>query len=385
MLKYMSNHMQKIIVWLLIIGYWLFGQTSVFAQDKVTVNFFYSVTCPHCISEQKFLDRMEVKYPEIIVKRFEASKNSALLQQYVKKFNLPLIEGSLVPQTYIGKRYWIGFNDKIGNEIDQYLAQLTGQKTDNNIPRQNNTLTLPIIGTIHTGKVALPVLAILLGTLDGFNVCSLGALLIILTLVLSLRSRKKIFIFGATYLITTALVYGFLIFFWYQLFNIITPLIRKIELVIAVITLIGGIYFFKEFLKAYKYGPNCEIDEGKKLSGRFSVKFKKLIEENARLIPIVVSILMFAATITIVEFPCSAAVPLVFAGILSKAQLPFLIYVLYICLFLVFYLLDELIAFLIAVFSMKLWLSSPKFVTGIILVQSIIMFLLSYHYFFGLF
>lgn len=156
------------------------------------------------------------------------------------------------------------------------------------------------------------------------------------------------------------------------------------ELVIGVITLIGGIYFFREFLKAYKYGPNCEIDEGKKISGRFSIRFKKLIEENTKILPIVFSILIFAATITVVEFPCSAAVPLTFAGILSKANLSQLAYLLYICIFIIFYLLDELIIFLIAVFTMKLWLSSPKFVTWIILIQALIMFFLSFHYLFGL-
>ncbi len=381
----MSNLMRKIIVLLLVIGYWLFGQNRVLAQETVTINFFYSVTCPHCKKEQLFLDQIEKNYSDVVINRYEISKYSDLYQQLAKKYNLPLLDRGLVPLTLIQDRYFVGFNDQIGRQIELYLDQLTGRQINNNKPTENNSINLPVVGKVNIDKLALPILAILLGALDGFNVCSLGALLIILTLVLSLHSRRKIFIFGGTYLFTTALVYGLLIFFWYQLFNIITPFIRKIELVIGLITLIGGIYFFKEFLKAYKYGPQCEIDEGKKISGKFSVKFKQLIKENKKLLPIVFSILVFAATITVVEFPCSAAVPLVFAGILSKAKLAFLTYALYIATFVFFYLLDEIIVFTVAIFSMNLWLSSPKFVTWIILVQSIIMFILSFHYLFGLF
>lgn len=365
--------MKKVIVLLTIVfTCLLFTKKTAVAKETTKIDFFYSVTCPHCIKEQAFLDTIEKKYPQIKINRYEAAKNSRLLEQLYKKYQVPLLYQGAVPITFIKDKYFLGFSDQIGTQIEDYLSGST---------KKNPSL----IEQINIKKYSLPVLAVILGVLDGFNICSLGALLIILTLVLSLRSRKKIFIFGISYLVTTAFVYGLLIFFWYQLFNIITPYIRKMEIVIGLITAGGAFYFFKEFLKAYKYGPNCEIDEGKRITGRFSVKFKKLVAETEKLIPIIVSILIFAATITVVEFPCSAAVPLVFAGILSKAHLPTFLYLLYMILYIVFYLLDEIIIFLIAVFTMKLWLSSPKFVTWIIFLQAIIMLFLSVHYLFGIF
>ncbi len=368
-----------IIIALLIIGYWLalrsFSEGGlvkpVIAQEKISIDFFYSVTCPHCIQEQSFLDKLEKENKDIKINRYEASKNTTLLNQYYKKYNVSLMYQGVVPITFIKDKYFLGFKEQIGNDIKNYLSG--NQKKEPSLIEQ-----------LTTKNYSLPIIAIILGVLDGFNVCSLGALLIILTLVLSLRSRKKILLFGGTYLLTTAIIYGLLIFFWYQLFNLITPYIRKMEIIIGLLTLAGGIYFIKEFIKSYKYGPNCEIDEGKKLTGNFSVKFKKMVEENSKLLPMVLSILVFAGVITIVEFPCSAAVPLTFASILSHAKLPAFLYLIYIVLFVIFYLLDEIIIFLIAVFSMKLWLSSPKFVTWLILLQAIIMLLLSSHYLFGI-
>lgn len=367
--------MKKVIViLLLVISYLLLVNRSVVAQQKLEINFFYSVTCPHCQREQIFLDKIEKQYPDIKINRFEISKNRSLLSSFYKKYSVSFTSQWRVPITFIKDRYFVGFSDPVSQQIEELLSGKTNavkQKTD-------------IISRIDPKKYSLPILAVVLGVLDGFNVCSLGALLIILSLVLSLRSRKKIIVFGSSYIITTALVYGVLIFFWYQLFNIITPYIRKMEIVIGLITAIGAGYFFKEFLKSYRYGPNCEIDEGKKITGKFSIRFQKMVQEAEKLLPMVLTILIFAATITIVEFPCSAAIPLVFAGILSKAHLSVFLYLFYMFIYLIFYLLDEIVTFLIAVFTMKLWLSSPKFVTWIIFTQAVIMFFLSIHYLFGL-
>jgi len=108
------------------------------------------------------------------------------------------------------------------------------------------------------------------------------------------------------------------------------------------------------------------------------------LDNKAKTLTIFISILLFALVITVVEFPCSAAVPVVFAGILSKAQLSDWLYLVYIILYVLFYMFDELLVFLIAFFTMKLWLASPKFITWITLLESIIMFSLGIYYLFGI-
>jgi hypothetical protein len=100
---------------------------------------------------------------------------------------------------------------------------------------------------------------------------------------------------------------------------------------------------------------------------------------------LITGVLLFAAAITIIEFPCSAAIPVVFAGILSNAELSGFTYLLYIALFILFYMLDELIVFAIAVYKMHLWLTSPKFTTWITFIEAVILTGLGLYYLFGIF
>ena len=81
----------------------------------------------------------------------------------------------------------------------------------------------------------------------------------------------------------------------------------------------------------------------------------------------------------------AAVVPVAFAGILAQAGLSSFQYLLYISLFVLFYMLDEIIVFLIAFFTMKIWLASSKIVTWAALLESIILFILGAYYLFNIF
>ena len=84
--------------------------------------------------------------------------------------------------------------------------------------------------------------------------------------------------------------------------------------------------------------------------------------------------------ITIVEFPCSAAVPVFFAGMLAESGLTGFWYLFYIALFVLFYMLDEVLVFLIAVWTMSIRLSSPKITTWITLIEAIVLLALGLYY-----
>lgn len=380
--------MKKIFILISLVFLWATIFTPVFAQENppangLEINFFYSKTCPHCIAEQGFLDDLETKYPEIKVNRYLITDLSAqtLLKELLKKHNAEKYFGA-VPMNFVGEDFIPGFDNAngIGKKIEESIQEQL--KANGCEPKEEEQkFCLPVIGKIDASKYSLPTLTVILGILDGFNVCSLGAIVLILGLVLALRSRKKILIFGLAYLLTTAIIYGVLIFLWHQLFSVFAKYQKLMEILIGLLGIGGGIYFLKEFIRFKKYGPTCD-HENKKLTTRLFSKIKNIFhkEEQQKIIPIVTGILLFATLLTIVEFPCSAAVPVIYAGILANAKLPGILYILYIAFYLIFYLLDEILVFLIAVFTMKLWLASPKFVTWITLVEAITLFLLGLYY-----
>lgn len=413
--------MKKRLGFLFVIVWLIFSSlvpAKLLAQEKLEILFFFSPTCPHCQAEEPFLDSLEQKYSELDIKRYIASdfNNQRLLRQLLEEANKLEYFGS-VPVTFIGNELFLGFDnaDGVGKTMEaSVINQLAEIKTmpepvvlspvaqtiepeqdvptledvtnpsETNLDQENKTpeetkVTTAGIDSAKLEKYSLPAMAVILGSLDGFNVCSLGALLLILSLVLVLRSRRQVFLYGGIFLLTTALVYGLLIVFWHQLFSILGQYVRILDFVLGALGIGGAIYFFREFLRFKKFGPACEVG-GAKLIGKMSKLVERSFGTKGSTLLIAGSILLFAAVVTLVEFPCSAAVPVMFAGLLAKANLPGAMYLVYLGLFLLFYLFDELIVFGMAVWKLSLWVGKGKFVTYAALFQAILLLLLGGYY-----
>ena len=365
----------------------LIASNSVSAKQEIEINFFYSPSCSACRSEQEFLDKIEKEYPEVKINRYNIAdyQGYELVKKICKEYNVERYIGS-VPLTFIGSGFFAGFDysgitaGKMENFIQEQIQQEEGSVTDE---QETNKINLPFIGEIDAGEYSLPSLAVVLGFLDGFNICSLGALVLILGMVLVLRSRKRILLFGGLFILTTTIVYGLLIVLWYKLFSFFVPYLRTMEILIGLLGIVGGIYFFRQFIKFKKYGPACEAGTKEGIVTKLSVKVQEAFKKPGNILTLSGIVFLFAIAITVVEFPCSAVVPVAFAGILAKSQLPAFLYLFYIALFVLFYMIDEIIIFLIAVFKMTVWLASGKFVTWIYFLEAIILFLLGFYYFIG--
>lgn len=373
-------------IFVLFLGAMIFN--PVFSQEnpsasKLEVNFFYSKSCPFCAAEQKFLDEVEKKYPEVKINRYIHTEPAArnLLLDLSEKCNAERYIG-LVPLTFVGNEFFLGFDNSkgIGKKIEESIQRQLKELSPGQC--KENKIKLPIIGEIDLTKYSLAAQAVVLGFFDGFNFCSLGALILILGLVLILRSRSKILIFGSTFILATAIVYGLLIILWYQLFNFLAPYLKLMQILVGILGILGGFYFIRQFLKMKKYGPTCDMDN-KGLVAKLSSRVHKNFKEAGGIWAILVSILIFAIVITIVEFPCSAVIPVLFAGILAQAHVPALLYLLYIALYLLFYMLDEIIIFLIAFFTMTIKIASSKAMIWLALFEAVVLFGLGIYYLFG--
>lgn len=357
--------------------------------ENADIHFFFSETCTVCARTSIFLGNLEEEYPELRISKCNVSEGGSvekLLQLYAEH-NVPREDYGTVPVMFIPGKYFVGFGTSYANELEEY-AELLGAATSTIAVTETgepaeNIITIPVLGEVDAKQYSLPVLAVVLGLFDGFNVCSLGALVMILGLILVLRNRKRILLFGGAFIVTTGLVYGLLIVLWYNLFVILVPYLKIMEVLIGILGIAGGVYFLRDFIKFKKQGPTCELETGQTLISKFSAKIQDVLENRTSIIAIVLSILLFAVVITVVEFPCSAAVPLFFAGNLAAEGLPVWQYLSYIALFIVFYMLDEIVIFLIAVFTMTIKLASKKFIIWITLVESIVLFLLGLYYLFG--
>jgi hypothetical protein len=58
---------------------------------------------------------------------------------------------------------------------------------------------LPLLGRVSVRELGLPLFTIALGLLDGFNPCAMWVLLLLLSFLVNLRSRRRMLWVGGTF------------------------------------------------------------------------------------------------------------------------------------------------------------------------------------------
>lgn len=366
---------KKFILFITLLFLFLLVNNNVTYANEVVkeINIFTTPTCPHCLTAKNWLENFKAENDlDLIINEYNLNNNLSLIREFYQNYNVPSHSQGAVPAIFLGKEYFIGFNEQIGNEIASYILDQELEKS--------GLTQIPFLGETDLMSYSLPVLAIILGTIDGFNVCSLGALVIILGLVMVFRSRKKIFLIGGIFLLTTALIYGLLIFLWHQFFTIISPYIRSFEVLIGLLALAGGFYLLREFFKALKSGPVCSSNN---LISRLAPRVEKIFKNKTNWLLLLGTVALFALVVTIVEFPCSAFLPVLFTSILVERGIPLSTSILYISFYMLFYLLNELIIFIIAVLTLKIKIVSPRFIIFFNLIAALIFLFLGIYYLAG--
>lgn len=345
-----------------------------------TIEFFYSETCPHCRAEQAFLNTLEERYPTLVVNRYPVTDPAVYprLRELLAAHAAERYLGT-VPLTFIGDTFIVGFGtpQTTGREIEEavtpYLADVAQSGTDSTaLAPAQDSFTVPLVGTVDAAQYPTAVLALVLGFLDGFNVCSLGALVLIIGLSLKLQRRRAIILFGGTFIVITALVYGALIVLWYQLFQTVGQYLDLMKVAVMLLSLGGGLYFLKEFLRMQKQGAVCELQESP-LIARLSQRTAHAFSDTTTALSLIGIVVLFAGVVAVVEFPCSAAVPVAFAALLADLGLSTAAYIGHIALFVLAYMLDELIIFGVAAWRLKLWMTSGTFTKWAVLGEALIL------------
>jgi len=372
-------------------------------QDLPEINFFFSETCPHCADQKEFHEDLLDKYPNLIINSYNIGKRetSPILKDFAERFGAQKYTG-LVPLTFIGQSYVVGFNtsETTGLDIERALvnnspgllaqaqacedgdSELCAVELDPNLFGEsasvdsgsytilNQSSNLSAFG-INAESLPLPILSIVLGFFDGFNVCSLGALMLILSLVLTFKSRKKVLLFGGLFIGITGITYAALIFIWFSLFQFLAPFVSALEVIIGGVGLIGGVIFLRQYYRFKKFGPTCEMTDSKWVNNAIK-KLQEVFKKEKNIWITILAVIGFSFVITVIEFPCSAVIPVAFAAILTDFGVSLGGQMFYLLLFMIFYLLDELIVFLIGVFTLRIWTGGQNMTTKLVLIQAIV-------------
>ncbi len=361
---------------------------SVYAKDnQVKLYLFYGKECPHCAAEETFLEGLQKENQNLEVIAYEVwhnKENENLMNDVKAKLEK---ESPYVPFTVIGDISFTGFNSSFEKAIKEAITTCSksecidivslvknGTEVEEIIvaeKKQDTTMNVPILGEIQAQNVSLPILAIVLGLVDGFNPCAMWVLLFLISMLIGNNNRKRMIGLGTLFLVTSAIIYALFMVAWLKIMLTMTQ-ISMIKIAIAIVALLGAgwnLYSFYKGVKSKEVG--CEVVNQNKRK-KIIDKIRKFTAEKSFLLA-AVGIITLAISVNFVELACSAGWPLVFTEILAMNDLNVVTYALYILLYILFYLFDDLIIFLIAVITLKVTGISNKYTKYSHLIGGILM------------
>lgn len=371
---------------------------AVSEKNLVNIYLFHSYTCKHCKEEIKLLDELEKEYDNIKVYKYEVNENGngELLK------NISEIMGSKVtgtPYTIIGNKVFSGYDyenskgrfkgsieyyskygyeDKVGEYISSIpLPSYEVKDTDPNVDEYINDyisykVKLPLIGEVKLKNLTLPLITVVIGLADGFNPCAMWVLLFLISMLIGMKDKKRMWILGSTFLLTSALIYLIFMMSWLNLANLLISVVW-VRVIIAIVSLVGGIINLRGYIKHRKVS-GCDVVDDKKRN-KIITRIKKFTTEKNFWLAIL-GVIVLAISVNVVELACSAGLPVMFIEILSLNNLTAIEEIIYIVLYMLFFLLDDFVVFVIAMTTLSLTGVSSKYGNLSKLIGGILMLLI---------
>lgn len=374
---------------LIVLTIFLIGFINVDAKE-IDIHLFYNESCPHCHKEKIYLEELKNDNKDINVFYYELgdSKNAELFTGIKKLLDKP---SNYVPYTVIGEYVLTSFSETDGPKSIERIIDLYEEKEYRNIVDEyiNNKdlvldiedqeilldeseeIELSVLGKVNPKKVSLLLLSVVVGFVDGFNPCAMWILLFLISMLIGMKDKKKMWILGITFIATSAIVYMVFMLAWLNVAVFITK-ISYIRLLIGIFAILFGMYNISKVFKKPKDG--CEVIDDKK---RKSIIEKvKDITSNKKFILAILGIIVLSVSVNLVELLCSAGLPLAFTNILAMNELSGMKHFMYIAIYIFFFMLDDLIVFIIAMVTLKVTGISTKYTKYSSLIGGIIILLI---------
>lgn len=363
------------------------------ANRNLNIYFFWGDGCPHCEKELKLLNFLENKQSQIRVYDYdiyESNENVGLLKRVAEHLNAR-VDG--VPFTVIGDKYFVGFSESITSEqiedqIDfclhnQCLDSVAGllssvststESTPKLVQEENTSLgkvELPVFGKIDLSNFSLPTLTVVMGALDGFNPCAMWALLFLISILLGMKDKKRMWFFGGAFIFISAFVYFLFMAAWLN-FILFLGFIKWVRYGIGVIALVGGGYNLKRFLSVEDSGCIAADDPKKQ---KIFEKIKSIVQMRSFWLAFL-GISLLAFSVNLVELLCSAGFPAVYTQILAMSNLNKFQYYSYILFYIFVFMLDDLFVFFAAMITLELTGVTTKYTRATKLIGGILMIII---------
>jgi glutaredoxin len=355
------------------------AQVAAPAAQRIEV--FVREGCPHCAKAEEFLAVLGREQPQLDIVIRDVNREPAALQRLTE---LAREHGGVarVPAFFLADQLLFGFSEAARTDL-LIRNVLAGQRTQRAAAGAagaagstceladavgkasadpNDVLLKPCplgghaeaaaapapperfeIGwfgrTLSLDDIGLPLFTLAIGTLDGFNPCSMWVLLLMISLLAPLNDRPRMLAIAGTFVAIQGIAYFIFLAAWLNLFLLI-GLARWSQILIAVIAIVAGLINLKDFL-AFKWGGISLSIPDQAKPGIYN-RMRNILHARS-MTAAVAGAVVLAVLVQIVELLCTSGFPALFTRILTLEQLEPSSYYGYLLLYMAAYMFDDVL------------------------------------------
>lgn len=383
----MKNYLQKYcLIFLITCCLILTGFILPAKAGNVDIYFYHSKTCPHCQEQKPLMEYIDEQNQGIMLHSIEVNETPQVWQEFLAKYQLPTgavprtligdkifvgyteINGDLeyIPahKGYLGYRnqiikaieetvgYSINLPWRKANPIQQppwlillfpIIYGLTYPFLKNNLKKEAYqrywwggvaatiiltffvflSLTPEIVIKDFAQSLPFPLFLFTIALADGFNPCAFTVLIILLSLLTYTKSRKDMTIIGATFIVTSAVMYFLFIMIMIAVGSLFIERWGNLVLFfLGVVITLAGIINLKDYFW-FKQGFSLSLSENQQRifsqkAGQISRNLRGANQDRRLFFVALGGTIFLAIFVNIIELGCTAILPLVYLTSLSQ-------------------------------------------------------------------
>lgn len=345
------------------------------------VYYFYHDNCGYCHKAMNFINReIKPKYlnKNVVEVNIGVKENLDLLMKYAKAYGIEVSQLG-TPAIFIGNKHFIGYSsdETTGKLLDKTIDafnpnfnyDISDKITEDKNGKKSKIIDLPIFGKIDVFSFSLPTLSVILGFIDGFNPCATWMLAYLISLVIGLNCKKKMWTIVGIFVAAEGILYYLFMTAWLNLFLIVGYL-YYLTLTIGMIALYSAIVSIRTFMIT-NGALQCPIGDAESKKRTMS-RMEKVVNTDLNGIAAFLGVIALAFAVNSIEFMCSAAIPAVYTNVLANSNITSFQHYFYLLIYDIFYMLDDFIIFGFAVFAIDKYMVDDyakwcKLIGGVVL------------------
>jgi glutaredoxin len=289
--------------------------------------------CPYCEDAKAFLRRAEQARPDLSVEVRNIAEDPEARLAFLAEVERLQLERPGVPLMIADRGYVLGwrFPDS-AEELGGLLGWAPGEWE-----RWQAGNAEPVLPEwLAPERYGLPVFTIALGLLDGFNPCAMWVLLFLLSMLVHVKSRRRMFLIAGIFVLVSGAVYYLFMVAWLNL-SLAFRFSEGLRYAIGGLGLTAALFHLKDAFVGPQ-GPSLSIPKTRRQG--IGQRIRDVI--TARNLPLAVAaVTVLAIVVNFYELLCTAGLPAIYTQVLARQEISGPAFYGYLALYNLAYIFDD--------------------------------------------